>query len=147
MVQLTGWRRHGALIAGRICLNRFATRAGLTVTPHDDYHARVFSPLVPLFTLPGIYARYRAANEWMAQDHWPVIPLPNWRPYIGIAKSTKPAVIKLVELLLKGGWGEQIETRLSAWQRERILRHGATYNPQSRVFIRAQELCLHLAKS
>lgn len=146
VVHLTGWRRYGNRIAGRVCLNRFATRAGLTVTPHNEYHARVFSPLVPLFTQSGIYARYRAANEWMAQAHFPVIPLPNWRNDIGVVPGTIPLPRRLVQWLLHGRLGDWCEEQLSAYQRERILRHSATYDPESRVFIRAHELCLHLAK-
>lgn len=145
-VLLTGLRRHGKSIAGRICLNRFATRAGLTITPRDSYHARVFSPLVPLFFRRGIYARYRAANEWMAGQYWPVIPLPSWRRYIGIVKSSPPLLVRLLELMGRGRVGDAVEARLSVWQRERILRHQETYHPDSRVFIRAQELCLHLTK-
>ena len=143
---LTGQRRYGTHIAGRICLNRFATRAGVTVTPRNEYHARVFSPLVPLFSLPGVYARYRAANEWMAQEHWPVIPLPQWRRDIQAIVSTKPIIRRWVEFFLRGRMGDALENRLSAYQRERILRHGATYDPDSRVFIRAEEICLHIAK-
>lgn len=145
-VHSTRQRRHGTKIAGRICLNRFATRAGLTITPQNEYHARVFSPLVPLFTVPGVYARYRAANEWMAQAHWPVIPLQNWRSDIGVVKSSKPMPVRVVEWLLRGVIGNALERALSVYQRERILRHEATYYPESRVFIRAEELCLHIAK-
>lgn len=146
VTQLTGLRRYGTHIAGRICLNRFATRAGLTVTPHNEYHARVFSPLVPLFSLPGVYARYRAANEWMAQEHWPVIPLPSWRRDVRAVASTQPQIRRVVEFCLRGRIGDVLENRLSAYQRERILRYGATYDRESRVFIRAEELCLHIAK-
>lgn len=146
VTQLTGLRRYGTHIAGRICLNRFATRAGLTVTPHNEYHARVFSPLVPLFSLPGVYARYRAANEWMAQEHWPVIPLSQWRRDMQAIASTKPIIRRWAEFCLRGRMGDTLENWLSAYQRERILRQGATYDSESRVFIRSDELCLHIAK-
>lgn len=145
-IQLTGKRRYGDKIAGRICLNRYATRAGLTVTPQDEYHARVFSPLVPLFSLPGVYARYRAANQWMPSVGYPVLPPKKLNFLMKRVRSTKPLLRRLIEVILSGKLGDLVEGQLSFLQRKRILRQGATYYSKSRVYIRAEELCLHLAK-
>ena len=64
--------------AGKICLNRYATCDNLDITEHNEYHARVFHNLMPLYAQREIGVKYWSVNQWMekfgfAPVHNPVV--------------------------------------------------------------------------
>ena len=141
IVHLLGVRRHHALVAGRVCLNRYASDSFLVIQEENDYHARVFHNLVPLFSTHRAYERYRLANAWMDRlghplaDHEPILKETYW------------------SWLLRGT-AEQLlapfSQALEDWLRQRHLRRTAedprVRLPGSKVVISDQELRFHLAK-
>lgn len=142
LVHLTGWRRYGTKVRGRVCLNRFATTDALDITPHNDYHARVFSGLEPLWAADGVYECYQNANIWMRVfDYNPVSTRSPMRQPSG-AKWLQ----RVGEWLLGGYFGDWFETRQRAWQQRRIKQDPRTHAAGSRVFVRENELCLHAIK-
>ena len=142
VTHLTGWRRYGDRVQGRVCLNRFATVEALDITPHNDYHARVFSGLEPLWSADGVYESYQQANAWMADLGYEVassrrsMRCAAWR---GRAQAVGEWML--------GGWlGDQLERAQQRWQRARIERDPRTSESGSRVYIRDNELCFHATK-
>ena len=141
-VHLTGWRRYGHKIRGRVCLNRFATTEAMDITPHNDYHARVFSGLEPLWSTPGVYEDYCRANRWMSVYGYHV-------------SSSRRSMIRpwwaalwqwIGEVALGGRLGSWLESRQKVWQQSRIRHDVRTIEPGSRVYIRENELCFHATK-
>jgi hypothetical protein len=141
-VHLTGWRRYGWRVRGRVCLNRFATTEALDITPHNDYHARVFSGLEPLWAHEGVYERYQSVNQWMTVFGYQVgcsrrsLRREGWRG----------TVQRVGEWLLGGLIGDRLERWQRDWQRARIKGDPRTSEEGSRVFIRDNELCFHATK-
>lgn len=141
-VHLSGWRRYGSRVRGRVCLNRFATVEAMDITPHNDYHARVFSGLEPLWAAPGVYEGYQAANGWMTAFGFDLRS--SRRP---MRRSRLAAIWqRWGERRLSGRFGAWLERWQAAWQRARIARDPRTHTPGSRVFVRDNELCFHAEK-
>lgn len=142
VVHLTGWRRYGVKVRGRVCLNRFATTAALDITPHNQYHARVFSGLEPLWAHGDVYERYRRANGWMTAYGYPVrcsrLPLER--------SSWAGRFQRMGEWLLGGRLGGALENWQRNWQRRRIMADPRTHALGSRVVLRENELCFHAVK-
>jgi hypothetical protein len=67
IVLVTGVGRTKNRIANRICLNRYGTVESLAITPHDAYHAEVFSAQMPLYDSGLVHEKYLAANHWWRQ--------------------------------------------------------------------------------
>jgi len=145
LTQLTGFRRHGEKIAGRICLNRYQTDDFLEILPHDSYHGRVFSVLVPIFNKAATYKNYVNANRWMEQAGFKV------KQGIEIRPLKNSAIFgyiqKFGEMLLGGKFGNFIEKKLKKYQEKRILKNPITHSsPEGRVRISDKELCFHPPK-
>lgn len=142
VVQLTGWRRHGANVAGQICLNRFATTEAMDIGPHNGYHARVFSGLEPLWAAPHVYSEYRAANQWMIAYGYPV-----QASKLPLRQSAGARGCQHLGEGLLGGWlGDRLENWQRRYQQTRINRDPRTREVGSRIFIRDNELCFHAVK-
>lgn len=141
-VHLTGWRRYGSKIRGRICLNRFATTKALDITPHNEYHARVFSGLMPLYAEHSVYRKYVQANQWMSQLDYQIKEHQVTKLKFNFGLGVK----QFGQWILKGRTGDWLEQRFAKWQQQRILKDPRTKEQGSRVFIRANELCLHPIK-
>jgi len=143
LTHLTGQRRYGPKIAGRICLNRYQTEDFLEVQPHNLYHARTFSNLVPLFG-KEIYPSYQKANQWMTKFNYKV------KPAFHLPETERPillAIQKAGEWILKGRFGDWLEARLKNYQKKRILNDPRTKEaPPGRVRISDRELCFHPKK-
>lgn len=141
-VHLTGWRRYGSRVRGRVCLNRFATTEALDITPHNDYHARVFSGLEPLWAHEGVYERYQTANQWMTVFGYEVSCARR-----SMRRGWWRGAMQRVGEWLLGGWlGDWFEARQRQWQQARIKKDPRTAELGSRVFIRENELCFHAIK-
>ncbi len=153
LIHLVGMRRYGKKIAGRICLNRYQTTSSLDVMPHDDYHRRVFSALVPLYDAGGIYEKYCKFNLWMGNitkssklKCQMSNEIPNPKPKIW---TFKPLGIDLsfgfshldfyryiqtfFETFLNDQFGDWVEKLLKNYQRTRILNDPRTHLMPGRV--------------
>lgn len=142
VVHLTGWRRYGSKIRGRICLNRFATTKALEITPHNNYHAKVFSGLAPLYAHYQTYRSYFDANGWMEYNFYPRRVYRTERLTPNLAQFNR----RLGEGLLNGRFGAWLESKLAQWQQRRILADPRTSAAKGRVRVSQEELCLHPLK-
>lgn len=134
-------RRHGYNIAGRLCLNRFATMDNLTISEPNQYHADTFHNLIPLFSVNRCYQRYLEANGWMVEYHRPLV---FQEPVFG--DSTLTWTWRVVwEWLL---WPVTIP--LESYLRHRQIKAAVTdiraRHPKSKVVITDRELRFHLFK-
>ncbi|CAN5118745.1 hypothetical protein BH11PAT4_BH11PAT4_0100 [soil metagenome] len=142
VTQCLGLRRYGGNVAGRICLNRFATSDFLAITPNDSYHARVFHNTFPLYASSGTYEKFAEANSWMeSQGFRPVVHQVVLRDSL-ISVGVK----KLLELLLWPVAG-MLESRLEAYQQERYSSDGRVQTGDNVVVLSNQELRFHLDKT
>jgi predicted nucleotidyltransferase len=138
-LKLLGVRRNGKHIAGHICDNRFAIESYVDITPHDDYHARVFHNLIPLFDAGNVYASFRNRNIWMKDkgelliDHKPVF-----------RHSLVTRFIQgLAELAISSA---KLETYIATTQMARVAADTRAHEPGSKVIVSSKELRFHLAK-
>lgn len=142
VVHITGWRRYGGKIRGRVCLNRFATEEALNITPHNDYHARVFSKIAPVLAVGDVYRKYLKANSWMVEQKYP--PKKYQTTKLGFSGLVLGRIIG--EWLLISRVGDTLDKWLGMWQRRRINNDPRTKEPGSLVYIRKNELCFHVNK-
>jgi hypothetical protein len=142
VTQALGLRRHGNKVAGRICLNRFATTEFLEITPNDTYHARVFHNTFPLYASSGTYEKFTGANTWMGSHGFqPVVHQVVLRDSLASL-----AVKRLLELLLWPVAGF-IEKRLALYQQSRYARDARVGEGVNIVVLSHQELRFHLDKT
>ena len=142
LTHITGKRRYGQKIAGRICLNRYHTDDFLEIFPHDEYHGKVFSKLFPVLDLENFYERYKKANSWMSSYGFQDNDFPKVKPsrFLGVIR-------KFFEWVLSGRFGDYVEKKLGKWQKKRILKDIRTIKaPKGRVRISDKELCFHPIK-
>ena len=137
-VQSLGLRRHGKHVAGRVCLNRYATPDLLSIGPPNEYHARVFSNLIPLYAHPGIYEMYRDSNKWMQKFGY---SLPFHKPVMAGGLGLQRVGEVLMSML-----APTTERWLRTWQQHRVATDPRVVEEGSRVVISDEELCFHLAK-
>jgi len=142
---LTGQRRYGNKVAGRICLNRYQTDRFLEIKPHNEYSARVYSSLCPLYQAnPRIYQEFQKANQWMEEFGFKVKPA---YKITGRHFKTFSLIQKTGELLLSGYIGNVLEKFLRRYQKQRILKDKRTYEaPAGSVRVSDWELCFHPRK-
>lgn len=142
LVHLTGWRRYDYKVRGRVCLNRFATTDYLNVTPHNEYHARVFAKLAPLYAEQKTYEQYVTANSWMSDLYYPV----KQYELITLRKSWTHFLKLVGEFLLGGKFGDWLERLVGKWQKRRIQNDPRTLASNGRVRVSDREICLHPLK-
>lgn len=123
-IHLTGWRRYGNKIEGRICLNCYLTDKNPDITPHDvrsrEKVARAYKYLIPLVDSNGIANRFFEINIWF--DRYQVAGS-NYRESL-IAKISPrgpKAPVRFLEIYLGGNFGNWVEKKLMNYQVRRIL--------------------------
>lgn len=131
LVHMFGLRRHGSKIAGRICLNRYQTTNHLMIEPANEYHARVFSQLIPLVDIDGTYEQYQAANAWMAEQFQLPAASPKRRPSRSLRLSQYTR--RFGEWLLGGWFGNRLESWTRAKQLARIRANPLTVRYPDRI--------------
>jgi len=137
LTHLTGQRRYGSKIAGRICLNRYQADDFLEIQPHNLSLANCFSSLVPLFDI-GLYSKYQKKNKWMERFGFEVRPtfkvkLVN-NSFLGFLRKIK-------EIILSGFFGDWLEKKLGNYQKRRILRDKRTLEaPKGQLRISEKEI-------
>ncbi len=143
IVHLSGWRRYGQKIRGRVCLNRFATVDALQITPNNNYHARVFSCLLPLVSINNTYEKYLQQNRWMNKTKYKLKHFQNKRTTKGLTTILRG----FGELMMAGFLGDKLESILKNWQTKKIMSDSNAFIPGSRVKIKSNELCFHNKKN
>ena len=141
LVQMLGVRRHGPYVAGRICLNRYASTDFLVIGPPNQYHAQVFHNLIPLYATPEIYQEFLLKNSWMKSFAYP----PHAHEIIWKFGGTALAFQRVGELVMDlcCFWLEPVLRNL---QLDRLAGDERAHLPGSRVVISDQELCFHTLK-
>lgn len=143
MTELSGYRRQGDREAGMICLNRYQTDDYLTIWPHNEYHARVFSQLIPLADIKNTYSRYLKKNQWMKKLGFPV---KENRTMISPSRFLL-SLQYLQEKLLCSGFGDALEKVFKKYQEKRIMGDWRTKAASiGRIRISDRELCFHPTK-
>jgi len=125
LIHLTGWRRHGKKIAGRICLNCFLPDDEPSVYPHlaesAEKVAKSNRNLVVLVDEGGHEESFFAKNKWMdrfdADGLWYAAEIKET-----LAKNGPRRPRKSLEWILSGRLGNILEKKLMEFQKKRILR-------------------------
>lgn len=123
LLQLIGQRRHGQVVANKICLNHYLNQNYLTVALQNLSNAHLYSHLVPLTNYSN-YQLFQKQNAWMAnllffypsdkQNHQRRLNENSLLFKLGRSLG------KIVEILLNGALGDCLEKRLAQWQTDRI---------------------------
>lgn len=143
ITELSGYRRQGEKEAGMICLNRYQTNDYLTIWPHNEYHARVFSQLIPLVDIDDTYNRYLKKNQWMKKFGW---PLKENQSLISPSRFLL-SLQYLQEKLLCSGFGDALEKVFKKYQEKRIMKDRRTQTAsKGRIRVSDRELCFHPTK-
>jgi len=140
-VSLTGYRRHGDKISGRICLNCYQTEDYLEVNPHNLFTASDYSKAKPLWEVHDIYKKYVKKNAWISENF--KIRIKVYKP---ITKTSK--IVRTLQLIFEKFFdSDWLEVKLKRYQTQRILRDPRTLNsPKGRVYISDKELRFHPTK-
>jgi predicted nucleotidyltransferase len=112
-IQCLGIRRYGDKIAGRICLNRYQTEDNLEIRPHNAYHKKDYSQIIPLVD-NNIYNKYKMANKWIKQ-------FKNQKSKVEMTNQKYQIIQKISETILNNSFGNLIEKKLKKYQKHRIL--------------------------
>lgn len=146
LVSLTGYRRHGDKIAGRICLNRYQTEDNLDIKPHNLYHAFDYSKAKPLWETDRIYSRYLKENRWIKQKFGYAIGRLDCHADARNDITSRLAMLtrRIGERIFDSNW---LEDKLKQYQSKRIQSDARTLNsPEGKVFISDKELRFHPLK-
>lgn len=138
LTHLIGKRRHGEKIAGRICLNRYLADPYLLINPQNEYHARDYTKIVPLFDTGGVYQRYQATNSWM-EKYYPF----EKKVHVLVRSPFLNAMRRLGEKILKDKFGDFAENKLRNYQMRRIEKNPLTYKEGARIVVNDNELAFH----
>lgn len=140
ITELSGYRRQGEKIAGMVCLNRYQTDDYLTILPKNEYHARVFSQLIPLVDIDDTYEQYIKANTWMEKLNWAVKENRTMILYSRFLSLLR----NFQEKCLSGFFGDWLEKVLKYYQKRRILKDKRTMTAvEGRIRVSDKELCFH----
>jgi len=134
---LLGMRRHGEYVAGKLCLNRYASTDFTEITPHKLGDAQVFHNLIPLAARAEVYEKYVEENIWMKSFGYPVTI---HQPLLKI-----PFIQHFAEFLVTPFSGFA-ETFCQHWQENRAHHDARVTLPGSIVVLTAKELRFNLQK-
>lgn len=159
LAELTGYRRKGNKVAGRICLNCYLPDTNLNIAPRNPKSktrvARAYKYLIALIDGGGYEKRFLKANKWF--DKYRVsgarysdnlreklLYLINDRTYrtdFTGRKALKPK--KWGERVLAGRFGDWVESKLMNYQVKRIL---AGKKEGDEIVCKKNEIRLHPLK-
>lgn len=125
LIHLTGWRRHGKKISGRICLNCYLSDQYLDIFPENKTSAykvaKAYKSSIALVD-EGLAQKFQIENSWFekfeksSNTHTKLL---QEACFIGF--PLKPSA-RLLEKMLLGKVGNFVERRLMQYQQSRILR-------------------------
>lgn len=128
LVSLTGYRRHGKKIAGRICLNCYLSDKKLDISPHDQKSnlkvARAYKHAIALVD-DGTSRKFFSANKWFrnklkVKNNKSKITSEFIKEKMFAGFPWKP--IRKFERFLGGKFGDYLEKKLMKYQQTRILK-------------------------
>lgn len=121
---LTGYRRHGNKVAGRICLNCYLSDNKLDISPYNKRSnlkvARAYKYAIPLID-DGISKKFFAKNRWFANyqikgEQTSIFLATKYYMDFPIAPRRN------MERLLNSKVGDWVEKKLMRYQQTRILK-------------------------
>ncbi len=127
--QMTGWRRHGNLVADRFCLNHYVEKNKTLLNDQNLYTAIEYLSLIPFFGADEIYQFQEKNLPWIGE----YLQSPKITHY-----QNKPgsAFKKSIEKLLGGRFGNWLESALGKYQLQRI-------KAQEHITVEKDELSFH----
>jgi len=146
LIQLTGYRRHGDKIAGRICLNCYLSDEYLSIELEKESQnqkvARANKYLVALVDSDNVAARFFEENKWFDEYTGASIQYTDKiRKKLIPNGPRKP--IKIFEIFLYGGLGDLVERYLMNYQIKRIL---SGKKPGDEIYVTENFIKLHPKK-
>ncbi len=124
-VAITGWRRHGKRVAGRICLNCFLSDRKPDITPKNPKSKKkvawAYKYTITLVQDGRITEKFFETNEWFANYKVPGQKYSH-KLQEEIFKFFPIRRRKFSERLIEGKFGDWIERKLMKYQVKRILR-------------------------
>lgn len=147
LTETLGARRHGRLIANRLCFNCYLTERSLNVENEARLHyflsAQGYSRLMPLLeNQTNTYERFISQNDWLKNQlngfPWPMDQTAHRarRPWL----SEK--IRKGLETALGGRVGDWLERKTGEWQFKRINQKNSN-NPSDEIYVDEQCLMFH----
>jgi len=138
-VQLTGLRRYGKKIAGRICLNRYQAEDYLIIHPQDKKNAYHHSFMMPLWQTDNLFEKLIKENKWLSRYGF---RFRGKAPKNDLIWNFVDRIFQFLGELLYdfflGDWGEKI---LGNSQKRRIKKDPRTKNsPPGSIFVSDKEL-------
>jgi len=124
LIHLTGWRRHGKKLAGRICLNCYLNDKNPDILPERKNSqkkvAKAYKYMIALVDEKKFNKFYKI-NKWF--DQIPVAGKEHCQLLRELAFRNFPlkSRSKLLEKILSGKIGDRIEEKLMRFQLRRIL--------------------------
>lgn len=140
LVTITGKRRHGKRIAGRICLNRYQTISNMEVLPHNKYNAWDYSYFTPIFNGNNYYYSFKNKNNWIKEFNQRFQPNQNIKP---INEKFGKIIRGISEFLLRGKLGDLIELYLKKYQIKKIKNNSLYSSSNPNIIIGEDIFCAH----
>lgn len=131
--------------AGKICPNRYQTEDSLEILPHNLYHAKEYSQIVPLFEIDDVYQEFQKANQWTRRKiKNQNLKLKTTSKNLKLKNNFLLGLLrKAGERFLNGRLGDFLEEKLKTHQKKRILWDRRTYQERARIIISDHILCFH----
>lgn len=137
LIELMGIRRTDEKIAGRICLNRYQTEDYLEIEPHNAYHKNDYSQVWLLSGEEEVGLKYQSSNKWIGK----------FKKHEKIVIKTWPKkLVKLLEKIISGKFGNFLEKKLKKYQKNRILKDPRTAASKGKIRVNDKVLAFHPIK-
>jgi len=146
LVHLTGWRRHGQKVAGRVCLNCYLNNERPALIPSNPVScfrvAKANKHFVPLVGDKEAEEKFWRANGWFGSFSVEGEQYADElrRTLTGKGLRRRAAIL---EVFLRGNFGDWLENKLMSWQTRRIL-SGAVEGDE--IVATKEEIRLHPRK-
>jgi len=141
-IHLIGQRRHQTLTKDRFCLNHYITDHSLEIHHQSLYNAQTYTHWVFLFGQSKIMKELEKNNYWI--KNYLICGPQLGLNLLQIKESFWQKKLKgLIEKLLNGRLGNQLERILKEFQIQRIKKDPLTYQSGGRVVFNNQELEFH----
>jgi len=123
-VHLTGWRRYGDKIAGRICLNCYLSGENPDIAPKNPKSrakvAKAYKYLIPLVESGRMSEKFFEVNKWFKSYR-----VAGGSYSVRLQKKLIPngpkKPVRFLEIYLKRKFGDWLEKKLMGYQVRRIL--------------------------
>lgn len=133
-------RKNHRARAGKICPNRFVTDKYLIVNPQNEYLAKQYNQMVPIFDENDHYCRFLMANKWI-EDYGFKKPVCAINLVQGIRLDQ---IRRLLEMILLSKLGDWLEKIIKQREMRRIAQEEPTMNREnSTVVVNDNEIRIH----